>query len=404
MDRRRSELRRERRVYGFLEGVARPSGSSNYARMDLVLDSVDATHFDGSELQIKDPENLSIVRILTTQKRISELFGVGTDITEGSWFNITLARKQGHPLAWVLDATGDYGGAPVRTNVIGLEKLADPSHPKVFSQEPALVTQLRTWCMVNLHSKVPNSVIVAVPPASDPCIRMIDVGHANCAAIHVTRSPDSRTLGYYDVGSPVFFHGRTFPKNFVEHGRVPKTGFVILSHWDFDHYSLAVTRLKSLQALQWYAPDQSVGPNAARLQAILGGRLHVIDATHVAILPSLNLWKGQGALSDRNNSGYVLKATRGQRSALLTGDVGYEAIPPAVKTGLTDLGVTHHGGNGSANPPSARGDGHAVVSYGFPNRYGHPNETNLAAHLSAGWAVTRTAGDGVQSRGDAWLL
>ena len=113
---------------------------------------------------------------------------------------------------------------------------------------------------------------------------MIDVGHANCAAIHVAQDPNSAIIGYYDVGAPVFFHRKTFPKAFVEEKRVPNSGFVVLSHWDFDHYALAVTKLKSLQALKWYAPNQAVGPNAARLQSILGNNLRFIHAIQIPIL------------------------------------------------------------------------------------------------------------------------
>jgi beta-lactamase superfamily II metal-dependent hydrolase len=233
---------------------------------------------------------------------------------------------------------------------------------------------------------------------------MIDVGHANCAAIHVARSADSRIIGYYDVGAPIFFHHGTFPKAFLEQRRIPDDGFVILSHWDFDHYALAVTRLKDLQELQWYAPNQSVGPNAARLQSQLGGRLHFIDAKQVPILSNLRLWKGLGPILDRNSSGYVLRATRGNDSALLTGDVSYEAIEPAAKSRLMALGITHHGGKGSANPPQPHGEGHAVVSYGLPNRYGHPSEQHLKAHEAAGWKVRRTAGDSIFARGDIWLF
>jgi hypothetical protein len=73
-----------------------------------------------------------------------------------------------------------------------------------------------------------------------------------------------------DVGGPLFFHGKSFPKAFNESTRVPDSGFVVLSHWDFDHYSLAVSKIPKLRDLDWYAPDQPVGPNAAACKPNLG--------------------------------------------------------------------------------------------------------------------------------------
>jgi beta-lactamase superfamily II metal-dependent hydrolase len=284
----------------------------------------------------------------------------------------------------------------------GFDPMGSPPYP---NSKP-LPQELDAWCAVPSNSGISDRVDVTSPPppSSSLHIRMIDVGHANCAAIHVARNANSKIIGYYDVGAPVFFHRRTFPKAFFEQARVPDDGFVVLSHWDFDHYALAVTQLKTLQTLKWYAPSQSVGPNAARLQSQLGSRLNFIDAKQIPILPNLRLWKGRGPSGDRNNSGYVLRATQALESALLTGDVSYEAIAPAAKKRLGALGITHHGGNSSANPPRPHGEGRAIVSYGSPNRYGHPSEIHLRAHEAAGWKVRRTAGDAVYARGDVWLI
>lgn len=399
VDDRGSGRWRERRVYGFVEAVTRPDEANGLARMDLVLDAVDAESFDAGLAQARSTEYLAIIRVLTTFKRLSKLFGVGPELAEGSWCQVDLGPKPGNPPAWVLDAAVDYSGPAIRTNVIDLKPMESPSYPKSLPRE------LDAWCVADNNPNTTDRVDVASPPSSLSLhIRMIDVGHANCAAIHVAQDADSRILGYYDVGAPVFFHHKTFPKAFLEQGRVPDDGFVLLSHWDFDHYALAVTRLKDLQKLQWYAPNQSVGPNAARLRTQLGSRLHFINAKQIPILSNLRLWRGLGPTSDRNNSGYVLRATRNRKSALLTGDVSYEAISSAAKNGLQALGITHHGGNGSANPPRPIGEGRAIVSYGSPNRYGHPSEPYLRAHETAGWKVRRTAGDSLFARGDIWLF
>jgi beta-lactamase superfamily II metal-dependent hydrolase len=230
---------------------------------------------------------------------------------------------------------------------------------------------------------------------------MVDVGHASCTAIHLARNTNSPIVGYFDTGAPTFFHLKSFPSLFKENARVPASGFVVLSHWDFDHYALAVTRLKNLQNLEWYAPKQKIGPNAAKFQSNLGARLHFINRIKIPITRGLRLYRGSGPPTDRNSSGYVMRLKQKGENVLLTSDVGYDHVSAALKNGLTGLSVPHHGGNGSANPPT--GKGVAAVSYGLPNRYRHPIESNLVAHSSAGWSVTRTAAHGNLSRSDKWI-
>ena len=71
-----------RKVYGFVESVTKPSQSSTYDRMDLVLDAVEANAFDDGEADARAPKHLCFVRIMTTAARFLALFGFG-DVEEG---------------------------------------------------------------------------------------------------------------------------------------------------------------------------------------------------------------------------------------------------------------------------------------------------------------------------------
>jgi hypothetical protein len=392
-----------RRGYAFLEAISKPTSDSPYARIEFVFDVVDATAFDMGNADQRAPENLSIVRVQTTVRRLGEVFSLQGDIAEGDWFRIETGVEPGLPVAWTLDAAQRYSGPVRRANLTKLVHMRETALPGSGGGS-GLLSNLQTWCRVAKTRQNRNWKAGREKPNSNLFIRAIDVGHANCAAIHVARDANSRILGYYDVGAPVFFHHKTFPKPFADASRVPSTGFVALSHWDFDHYSLAVTHLPELQRLKWYAPDQPVGPNAARLQILLGKHLNLVSTAIVPVHAGINLWKGTGSSSDRNNSGYVLRADRPEGGALITGDVGYDYIDMAAKQDLIALGVTHHGGSGCANPPRPKSQGVAAVSYGFPNRYGHPSEPHLTEHRLSGWSVKRTAGEaGSYPRGDVWL-
>lgn len=388
-----------RRGYGFIESFSKADEGSAYSRINIVLDVVDAKAFDTGNVGDRSPAHLSMVRIMTTQKRLEQLFDIDWLFSEGEWFQIRLGVRPGMPRAWVLEASDDYGGEVVPLNLIGLLPVSGV-RPDVAIPPDSTLSALRAWCKITPKPAI--SPVIATT-STDLYVRVADVGHASFSAIHVNRDPKSKIIGYFDVGGPVYFHHHTFPKKFDEHKLVPDIGFVALSHWDFDHYSLAVTKMKTLQNLTWYAPDQLVGPNAARLQELLGARLNFVHTQTYQISSALKMWKGTGAPIDRNNSGYVLTVQSGVGGTLLTGDVAYDCVPAVAKTNLVALGITHHGGSGAGAPPvPLAGSGKAAVSFGLPNRYHHPNWNDITNHKLAGWDVQSTFVT-FTNRGDVWL-
>jgi len=385
--------------YAFVEAVSTPpEQAGRQERSDVVLDVIVSSAFDSGKGGERNPRDLAIVRIMSTMKRLKNRFNLSA-VVEGNWFSVTFGPSPGDPPAWLLYGTSDYSGPITRINLIRMEPLN--GKPKNSPQE-RLLADLRALC----HLGQAGNFIQQVPPLKPRAthfVRVLDVGHANFSAIHKSRDADSPIEGYFDVGGPVFFHHHTFPKAFADVGRVPKRGFVALSHWDFDHYSLAVTKLKALRQLCWYAPEQDVGPSAARLQSLLGGNLTLLKQAAFQVGHGLDLWKGLGPSTDRNSSGYVMTASIGRGNALLTGDVAYDMIPAAAFSNLSALAITHHGGSGGGAPPSPlNGTGVAAVSFGLPNRYHHPDSTNLLAHKGKGWTVHATFNTQI-SRGDVWL-
>lgn len=99
-----------RRGYGFVESFSKRIDGSQYSRINIVLDVVDAVAFDQGDVGARLPRNLSLVRIMTTINRLSELFDIDASISEGDWFHVTLAPRAGMPRAWVLEAEAGYGG------------------------------------------------------------------------------------------------------------------------------------------------------------------------------------------------------------------------------------------------------------------------------------------------------
>ncbi|GAB2838276.1 metallo-hydrolase/oxidoreductase [Pseudoduganella ginsengisoli] len=393
------DVAERREGYGFIESFTKPEDASSYARINIVLDVVDAPAFDNGIANDRSPDHLSMVRVMTTQNRLEQLFGISSPVNEGEWFKIVLGVYPGMPRAWVLEANNDYGGAVIALNLIKFSRLGGAPLATAAANNSTLIA-LQTWCTVRARSAQASSV---QPGVAEFHVRVADVGHANFSAIHVAPSPTAKIVGYFDVGGPMYFHHRTFPKSFGDPALIPDSGFVALSHWDFDHYSLAVTKMKGLQNLTWYAPDQPVGPNAARLQTLLGTRLNYVRMPTFHIANGLQMWQGSGAPSDRNNSGYVLTVRNHSGETLLTGDVSYQHIPAGATATLTALCIAHHGGSGAGNPPvPLMGSGAAAVSFGLPNLYHHPNWADLDIHAHYGWKVQPTF-VAPAVRGDVWL-
>lgn len=387
------------RAYGFIESVTMPKEPEHSrGRVNIVIDGIRIEAISSGMVANTLDSDLLIVRILSTIKRLDDRFP-DAEWEEGSWLELELGDSPGDPPVWILSAENGYSGSVERLNITEATSLA--GNP--FSPSP-LEQKLINFCQTS------NAVRIDKPRrptrryrGQGPFVRVVDVGQASFSVLHRERKIGSPVLGYFDVGGPLFFHGKSFPKTFNESSKIPASGFVVLSHWDFDHYSLAVSKLPKLRELNWYAPDQPVGPNAAALQNKLGAKLTLLSVPSYGLLPGIQLWKGQGARSNRNESGYVLKITRTGGDVLLCGDLPYSQIPAGIGTQFDAIAITHHGGAATGAPPfPSPSGGIAAVSYGKPNRYHHPDPASIDLHQSAGWSVSPTYLT-AKLRGDVWL-
>lgn len=388
------------KAYGFVEAVTYPDpNEGNRGRVNFVLDSLRVEAFHAGVSVADTADDLLIVRILSTIKRLETLFPE-IKWEEGSWIEFQLQDSPGDPPAWYLSAAEDYSGTVVRTNITKAVRLGGRPFP-----ENNLEQKLAQFCRSSDATRVPPTPGLRrrKNALGGPFVRVVDVGQASFSAIHTSKLASSRILGYFDVGEPLFFHHKTFPRVFRERKMVPVSGFVVLSHWDFDHYSLAVSKLPKLRNLAWYAPDQPVGPNAARLQALLGTNLTLLSVPFFSVRRGIELWKGTGFSSNRNDSGYAMRITRAGGPVLLSGDLPYSMFPAGIGNRFSAIVVTHHGGAFTGSPPAPMAKGAvAAVSYGIPNRYHHPNKLAIGFHQSVGWSIQPTY-TSTKKRGDVWL-
>jgi hypothetical protein len=385
--RRRSTARTDRRLYGFVDAVVPAIEASKYSRQILLLDCVDANAFDLNPDSIRESENLSLVRIQSTARRWEQDLGL-PKVTEGDWLELTLNDDSGLPRAWVMPATDGYVSRR-STNLTSVMLHRDDPDLSADTgkrlQETCRLPDLEKEAddgrsLLSLVSKFTEDFDIA-----DIEVHVLDVGQASC----VVFLKNGTAIGFFDVGAPLYRNQSSFPKRLALPAIAPEA-FVILSHWDFDHFDLA-RRHPQLEALKWFAPDQPVGPNTLKFQRNLGKRLSFIDGS-INYGSNLLLRRGTSASAkDRNGNGYGLRLDLGAEAIVLTGDADYSILHPDLQQKLTAITVPHHGALGTSPPNPSGGIARAVASYGLPNCYRHPDEKHLEAHSDAGWQLLRTA-------------
>jgi hypothetical protein len=231
-------------------------------------------------------------------------------------------------------------------------------------------------------------------PAPD-FINVFDVGQGNLNALWESNGP--ATL-YFDFGGGVTANKQTYPKKPVTpcfNGAAP----VILSHWDWDHWSSAGRFLKALD-LHWIVPrctDPGAHHRALAWELHRRGHLHIWpQGMPDCVGPYFRVEKCTGY--GRNDSGLAMtvhgqKGTEFDRKVLLTGDAAYDCIPEVQrKTRFGALVASHHGAivdSISEAQPNAAG-AVLVYSVGHGNGFCHPRLHAELEYLQSLWAPKNT--------------
>lgn len=403
--------------YGFVDSIE-PMGGG---RIAVQLDAIASDVFDSDGGKSKSEKGLGFLRIVSTADALQKMLADFESISIGDWIEVvtTPDLSARGPWVWSLQLREDRfvgderTGRPTRGKVIGLRRLSRASQP--IDPQPlgaAQSAQLAIGSSLKKRYSLAEMPCIVPPGRLNRDLRRFgrawataeavahDVGQAsfNVISPQHTRGP----LLFFDVGQPIWFHLHNAPSNFAPPSR--PGGFVILSHWDTDHYAYG-RQNSAFHKKCWIAPAQtSVGPNAETFARQLAddGKLILVGA-------GKSSRHRRGARIIRcnghsiNGSGLALHLKTFGRNILLAGDADYHEIPSIGGVRLSGLQVPHHGGGMSplsVVPTASERPARAVVSCGLPNRYGHPNDVNLKAHESAEWNIAQTASANGIPRGE----
>jgi hypothetical protein len=372
--------------YGLVEEIiAAEPGVSRYSRSFLLFDCVKAEPFRRSSPHaLADPSALALVRAMSTPRVWSERFGLGA-LAQGDWVVFTLDSKGDAPRAWELPAEQGYAAGPVRS-VRSIRRLGEGLPSGGQGPDETLALQLTSASAWGRHGRSVVSVdtlaeLLAGARDEDVEIIALDVGQASANLM----KRGGVAIGFFDAGAPLWFNKGSIKLDF--HPPAISQGFIFLSHWDFDHFDLG---RRLYRDFDWFAPDQPVGPNAAKFQNELGPKLTFVSG--IASRGGFLIASGTSTNpNDRNGSGFQLRYEKQGSAVLLTGDADYAFILANMMAGLKSVAVPHHGGAGTLPPPPLGPGALAVASYGQPNRYRHPSAATISGHVQLGWQVQATA-------------
>ena len=231
------------------------------------------------------------------------------------------------------------------------------------------------------------------PPAGAAWITALDVGQGLAVLVRT-----SAHALLYDAGpafGPEADSGGRVVVPVLRAAGVPRLDAVVVSHEDRDHIGGALTVLETFEAGALYSSLPSAHPlnMLAPSRRCAAGQRWEWDGVRFEFLHPApdRAWK-------RNDSSCVLRVAAAGGSMLLTGDIQKRA-ERALSEGNVKadvLLVPHHGSKTSSTERfiAAVAPRWAVVTAGYRNRFGHPNEQVLERYQAAGVEVRRTDEEG----------
>jgi len=271
----------------------------------------------------------------------------------------------------------------------GLFAAAEPVGIEYISKAPgAAAAQLNRAFDLGSHAARPQQIANTLSQhlRRIDWIGVYDVGQGSANGLcNVQGVP----LAYFDLGGGVLANAATFPAAFQNICFTMQPP-VILSHWDWDHWSSAARFPKS-QSLAWIVPNQQLGAVHATMAAAIAttGTLLVWPAGLPTMRVSQVTIEKCTGTSGRNNSGLALlvDGPNGERPILLTGDARYSAIPSGFVDPMSIV-VAHHGADmrSKATPNCPHHVASRVAySYGPANTFAHPRTCTYGNHQANGW-------------------
>lgn len=359
-----------RPVYARVDQIE-PVDDADDAPSLVLLDCIDADWLDDNTYR---GSHLADAGFEEADRWVS-VIAVSSDRLDGG------AKDGGELAEWYRLELGEPDGGTVAEQFHNL--FQDPTERGVIDVRPVtpgeseMLSALAGWRGIE---ETPRPDIEKLLDRIEPvdAVAIYDVGQGAATALLSCGVPRL----YFDFGGSAIGNWRSFPES-LQRFCMTANPLMVLSHWDWDHWSSALRDLRALQR-PWILPVQDgagdLGAVHARFLAMLtanGADIHWWhDGTPdiVSPLTGVTIFQARGPRKSRNESGLALWVAQDGRTVLLPGDASLEFACPGASS-LGYLMVPHHGGKSrlrTVPSPSDRRRSYLVYSYGIGNSYLHP--------------------------------
>lgn len=385
-----------RRVYAAMEvpdadeeAAKRGSAQAELPSEPLYLECIDADWVDAHRAS---PESVRFTRFAEAPLTVLEILPhaapqLPADAAAGevSWFEIRYTARR----------SGDVDGSVYRNLFTG-------GQPVQIERQRSMAPKwspLPSWSSVNSGRQVAQATQTTARDVlsdidSRGGVAVYDVGQGACQAVLDEGLVPSL---YVDFGGGVLGNASTFP-----HGHrgfcFTKHPALILSHWDWDHWSSAYRFPTALHAT-WIAPPVPDKPiqRAFATDLLLHDNLRIWTTSMAGRLRvgPITIERCTGRTANDSGLSVTVHASDHPRAkCLLPGDASYRFIPTVSHGRRFDaISITHHGGRlHSSVIPTPKGAAKTACSVGAGNSYSHPFLDTLDAHARAGWPLPATTG------------
>ncbi len=369
-------------VYARVDQVE-PLDDADRAPSMVLLDCVDATWLDDAKERIGHLSDQGFddadarISIVIASSAYLEGFEVDTDDAP-EWFHLELGTPDQGP---VVEQFHNLFQDATERGVIN----ARPVTPA----ESAVLKRLAGWHDIEPTAQSDiEELLTGIRPVD--AVAIYDVGQGAATALLSHGVPAL----YFDLGGSAIGNWRSFPEPLLRFCTTDDPP-VVLSHWDWDHWSSAL-RDDRLLHQRWILPIQDragdLGAVHARFLAMLKTRSAGICWWGCAIPPitsphiGMTVFRARGPQTNRNESGLALSIARNHHTVLLPGDASLASVG-AGATSIDHFMVPHHGGRTELDAiptPNNRSRSHLVYSYGVGNIYQHPLPKTVRA-LRRSW-------------------
>lgn len=359
------------------EALDAPEESSSLVLLDCIeadwLERIDNGNLYLADPDIDDPDHR--ISIVSIQRR----YLMDADKSEedlSQWYRLEFGEPNN---SFPAEQFHNLFQDPVDRSVIEVRP--------VTGTERSMLSKLAGWH--NISGSEPEQIRAVLSRIGMiDTVAIYDVGQGAATALLIHGVPSL----YFDIGGSTIFNHRSFPaplQSFCVSGHP----LVVLSHWDWDHWSSAL-RDPQILSRDWILPIQKnagdLGAVHARFLAKLkenNANLYWWDYQMQPVTFAQNcvtISRASGSETSRNESGLFLSVAGRRRNVLLPGDASLPNVCPHCSNdhvtvphcaNYDHVMVPHHGGRtlkGYIPGPRNITQSHLIYSYGVGNSYLHP--------------------------------